>query len=107
MNPHKRQRLFWMAMGTLVGMIIALVAVCCMREEPPVVLPPACVDAGAPPVDIPSAPDAGGCVDSADASDAGDARDATPVIDAGPSCGTHPWCRRPKECCDRESDCCR
>ena len=102
MHPHKRQRLFWMAMGALTGIIIALVAVCCMRGgEPPVVLLPACVDAGAP-VDVPSAPDAGGIADAADASDT-----APPcVVDAGPSCGSHPWCKHPKECCSHESDCC-
>jgi hypothetical protein len=104
MNPHKKQRLFCVAIGTLVGMFIALVAVCCMREgEAPVVLPPACVDAGATPVEVPPSTDAGGC-----AVDAGDASDAAPdvAVDAGTSCGTHPWCRHPKECCARESDCC-
>ena len=102
MHTYKKQGLFWIVVGTLIGMIIALVAVCCFREGQPVAPPPACIDAGAPHVDVFSAPDAGGCLDAADASD------AAPAVggDAGPSCGSHPWCRHPKECCWTESDRC-
>ena len=102
MHPHKKQKLTWMAYGVLVGVILACVAACCCWRSPSVVLPPAeCGDGSAGVVDVPPLYPDGEC-------DAGVVIDvdALPAFDAGPSCGSHPWCPHPKECCSNAADCC-
>ena len=101
MHPHKKQKLAWLACGVLVGVILACLAACCCWPGPRAVLPPAeCGDGSVTVIVVPPPPmeacDAGPPVDV----------DAFPPFDAGPSCGTHPWCPQPKECCSNAADCC-
>jgi hypothetical protein len=94
----------WVGIGILAAILMAVVSLCCLCSQPPSappcnVLPPVVVrapDASAP-------DDAGSVCDAAPAPpialDAG--------FDAGPSCGTHPWCPHPKKpCCLEQEDCC-
>jgi hypothetical protein len=102
MNPQKKQKLKWMALGALVSLVVALVAACCCWPSAPAAEPPRlCADAGSPVVV--ATPDAGAACDAAPPTvDV----DALPAFDAGPSCGSNPWCPHPKECCSKASDCC-
>ena len=100
MNPHKKQKLIWLALGALLGVVLAVVVGCCCHEPPPSVAPsPMCADAAAPPpANVPTSLDAGSC-----------GADATPpqppvAFDAGPSCGTHPWAKA-QACCTSPADC--
>ena len=97
----------WAGIGILAVILMTVVAICCLcspGSPPPA--PPPC-DVPPPPVVVP-APDAGV---SDDAGSPCDAAPAPPIaidagFDAGPSCGTHPWCPHPKPCCRDERDCC-
>jgi hypothetical protein len=97
------RRLPWAGIGVLVAVLAGVVALCCLcspdKPAPPCDVPP-------PPVVVP-APDAA-IADDAGTVDAGAPCDAAPpvVFDAGPSCGSHPWCPHPKPCCTDVLDCC-
>jgi len=101
------RRIPWVGIGILAAILMAVVALCCLcspgNPQPP---PPPC-DVPPPPVVVP-APDAGV---PDDAGSSCDAAPAPPIaldagFDAGPSCGSHPWCPHPKPCCRDEQDCC-
>jgi hypothetical protein len=101
----ENRRIPWVSIGVLAVILMIVAALCCLCSpgSPP---PPPC-DVPPPPVAVP-APDAGV---PDDAGSPCDAAAAPPIVldagfDAGPSCGTHPWCPHPKPCCRDERDCC-
>jgi hypothetical protein len=104
MHLHKKQKLLWMSVGAVLGFALGSLVTSCCATKPEMQLPPhvTCdggADVASPPIVVPV--DAGS--DSGVYADAG--CDAARV-DAGPSCGTHPWCKRAKECCTEVFDCC-
>ena len=90
----------WIARGAfvLLGIAIASLPALCghdarpREEEPahPVVAPePALCDASRAVLVVPVVPSA-----------------LPSAVDAGPSCGSHPWCKVPLECCEADGSCC-
>jgi hypothetical protein len=96
MNPHKKEKLIWFLLGGLVGMVLTIALECCSGGPPPPA-PAPCADAAA----------------ASDASVEAGADDAAPsavtplAFDAGPSCGTHPWCKDKHPCCLSPGNCCQ
>jgi len=102
----ENRRIPWAGIGVLAVILMTVVALCCLCSPGNPTPPPPC-DVPPPPVVVP-APDAGV---PDDAGSSCDAAPAPPIaldagFDAGPSCGTHPWCPHPKPCCRDEQDCC-
>ncbi len=102
MNPKKKEKLIWMTLGALFSAVPVLAIGCCCLTPPcapPPPPPPVSADAAAaPPVVQPASDDAGIAADAASA--------APPIaLDAGPSCGTHPWSAKGHVCC-KGADCC-
>jgi hypothetical protein len=98
MNPYKKEKLIWFLLGGVVGMVLTFTLECCTAGPPPPPVappsPPACADAGV-------AADA-----AADADDAAPPAQTPLAFDAGPSCGTHPWCKDKHPCCTSPGNCC-
>lgn len=97
----------WMAGAGIVALGAAVACIALCNADPPrptrspeTVTRRVAEDAGAPSSD--GAIDA--AADSAHAPVA--TRAETAVFDAGPSCGSHPWCRVPLECCEADGSCC-
>ena len=104
MSPHTKHKLKWLSLGALLGIAASALVTCCCAARPEMQLPtPIVCDAGidvAKPRPVVPVVDAG----SDCARDAGGSE--TDVVDAHASCGSHPWCKHPKECCTDMDDCC-
>jgi hypothetical protein len=101
----ENRRIPWLGIGVLAVILMIVAALCSLCSPGGPTRPPC--DAPTPPVVVPS-PDAGVPDDGGSPCDAAP---APPIaldagFDAGPSCGTHPWCPHPKPCCRDERDCC-
>jgi len=102
------RRIPWVGIGILAAILMAVVALCCLCSPGNPQPPPA------PPCDVPPPPVVVPAPDAGVPDDAGSPCDAAPAppialdagFDAGPSCGSHPWCPHPKPCCRDEQDCC-